>query len=183
MDTFKQTVDEIREMKPRRFIEQVIQLGLIVGSALMIWESLMVITRSESPVVVVLTGSMEPGFYRGDTLFLTWYEEDPVITGDIVVFKLRNEEIPIVHRAMEIHYDNNDRFRLLTKGDNNRVNDRALYPSGQKWLEKEHLLGRVRGYVPYVGMMTIWLNDYPSLKYVLLSLMAIFVIVSKDPQS
>jgi hypothetical protein len=33
---------------------QVINLGLIVTSALMIWKSLMVVTNSESPVVVVL---------------------------------------------------------------------------------------------------------------------------------
>jgi hypothetical protein len=48
---------------------QVINLGLIVTSALMIWKSLMVVTNSESPVVVVLSGSMEPAFQRGDILF------------------------------------------------------------------------------------------------------------------
>jgi signal peptidase len=30
----------------------------------------MVMTHSESPVVVVLSGSMEPAFQRGDILFL-----------------------------------------------------------------------------------------------------------------
>lgn len=30
----------------------------------------MVVTGSESPVVVVLSGSMEPSFYRGDLLIL-----------------------------------------------------------------------------------------------------------------
>jgi signal peptidase I len=51
---------------------QVINLGLIVTSALMIWKSLMVVTNSESPVVVVLSGSMEPAFQRGDILFCAW---------------------------------------------------------------------------------------------------------------
>ena len=39
-------------------------LGMIVTSALIIWKGLMCITGSESPVVVVLSGSMEPGFKR-----------------------------------------------------------------------------------------------------------------------
>ena len=43
---------------------------LIVGSALMLWKSLMGIFMTESPVVVVLSASMEPAFYRGDILFL-----------------------------------------------------------------------------------------------------------------
>lgn len=38
--------------------------GMIVTSALIIWKALMCATGSESPVVVVLSGSMEPGFKR-----------------------------------------------------------------------------------------------------------------------
>ncbi len=38
--------------------------GMIVMSALIIWKGLMCFAGSESPVVVVFTGSMEPGFRR-----------------------------------------------------------------------------------------------------------------------
>jgi len=44
---------------------------------------------------------MEPAYYRGDILFLTHYNE-PVIPGDVIVFKLKRQEIPIVHRAIVI---------------------------------------------------------------------------------
>lgn len=37
---------------------------MIVTSALIIWKGLILVTGSESPVVVVLSGSMEPGFKR-----------------------------------------------------------------------------------------------------------------------
>lgn len=53
---------------------------MIVGSALMIWKTLMILSWCESPVVVVLSGSMEPAYYRGDILFLTWWNE-PVVAG------------------------------------------------------------------------------------------------------
>ena len=36
----------------------------------MLWKGLSVATDSPSPIVVVLSGSMEPAFQRGDLLFL-----------------------------------------------------------------------------------------------------------------
>lgn len=37
-----------------QFYYQVLSFGMIVSSALMIWKGLMVVTGSESPIVVVL---------------------------------------------------------------------------------------------------------------------------------
>jgi signal peptidase len=62
-------------------------LAMIVFSALMIWKGLMAATGSDSPVVVVLSGSMEPAFQRGDILLLDNNKED-IHVGDIVVFKI-----------------------------------------------------------------------------------------------
>ena len=59
-------------------------------------------TGSESPIVVVLSGSMEPAFYRGDILFLT-LGNAPVRTGEIIVYNLENRDIPIVHRVIQVH--------------------------------------------------------------------------------
>ena len=50
----------------------------------------------------MLSGSMEPAFQRGDILFLTNYD-DPFRVGEIVVFKIKEKEIPIVHRIIKIH--------------------------------------------------------------------------------
>uniref|UniRef100_A0A914CH12 Signal peptidase complex catalytic subunit SEC11 n=1 Tax=Acrobeloides nanus TaxID=290746 RepID=A0A914CH12_9BILA len=52
--------DEIRRMNARQVIYQFLNFAMIVSSALMIWKGLMVVTGSESPIVVVLSGSMEP---------------------------------------------------------------------------------------------------------------------------
>lgn len=35
-------------------------------------------------------------------------------------------------------------------------------------------------FLPYVGMVTIQLTDYPMLKYVLVGLMGLFVITAKE---
>jgi signal peptidase len=135
--------------------------------------------QSESPVVVVLSGSMEPAFQRGDILFLNNAVE-PVGVGDVVVFKIKDRDIPIVHRILKVHEDADGNVELLTKGDNNRVDDRGLYAPGQLWLQREDILGKAVGTLRYVGMVTIALNDYPVLKYVLVGMMGLFVLTSKE---
>jgi signal peptidase len=136
-------------------------------------------SKSESPVVVVLSGSMEPAFQRGDILFLN-NSVDRVYVGDVVVFKIRDRDIPIVHRILKVHEKSDGKVELLTKGDNNRVDDRGLYAPGQLWLEREDILGKAVGTLRYVGMVTIALNDYPVLKYVLVGMMGLFVLTSKE---
>ncbi|XP_010153766.1 PREDICTED: signal peptidase complex catalytic subunit SEC11A isoform X2 [Eurypyga helias] len=113
---------------------------MIVSSALMVWKGLMVVTGSESPIVVVLSGSMEPAFHRGDLLFLTNRIEDPIRVGEIVVFRIEGREIPIVHRVLKVH-------------------------------EK---------FVPYIGIVTILMNDYPKFKYAVLFLLGLFVLIHRE---
>lgn len=99
-------------------------------------------------------------------------------------------------------------MEVLTKGDNNRVDDRGLYAPGQLWLQREDILGRAKGTLRYLGkyhypppmypyrenhlldlnisfcyslgMVTIILNDYPVLKYVLIGIMGLFVLTNKE---
>ena len=68
----------------------------------------------------------------------------------------------------------------MTKGDNNSIDDRNLYAPGQLWLQRSEVLGRVVASLPYVGMVTILLNDYPIFKVIVVGLMGIFVLTSKE---
>merc|ERR1719461_2049611 len=90
---------KLKSWKWRDALKQALNLATIVFSALMIWKSLMLITGSESPVVVVLSGSMEPTLYRGGILVL-WMPE-AITTGDITVFNVKGKDIPIIHRALD----------------------------------------------------------------------------------
>ncbi|CAL5224313.1 g6980 [Coccomyxa viridis] len=172
------------DMDTRQLLTQGVNLGLIVTTALMIWKGLVLFTGSESPVVVVLSGSMEPAFYRGDILFL-YMGQKPFSAGEVVVFNINGRDIPIVHRIIKVHEKlpgskDGDDVRILTKGDNNWGDDRALYNEGQQWLNLNHLMGRVVGYLPLIGQATIIMNDYPYVKYLLIGILGIFVITSKD---
>ncbi|XP_018428949.1 PREDICTED: signal peptidase complex catalytic subunit SEC11C-like isoform X3 [Nanorana parkeri] len=136
MDVF----GDLLRMNKRQLYYQALNFAMIVSSALMIWKGLIVVTGSESPIVVVLSGSMEPAFHRGDLLFLTNFQEDPIRGGEIVVFKVDGRDIPIVHRVIKVH-------------------------------EK---------FLPYVGMVTIVMNDYPKFKYAVLAIMGAFVLVKRE---
>eukprot|EP01087_Luapelamoeba_hula_P010843 TRINITY_DN2890_c0_g1_i1.p1 TRINITY_DN2890_c0_g1~~TRINITY_DN2890_c0_g1_i1.p1 ORF type:complete len:123 (+),score=17.14 TRINITY_DN2890_c0_g1_i1:368-736(+) len=122
---------------------------------------------------------MEPAFYRGDLLFLTM-SDDQFHVGKIIVFKLDERPIPIVHRVVKVHEKPDGSVELLTKGDNNPVDDRGLYPTGQLWLNRHHVIGRVKGYLPYVGMVTIIMTSYPYLKYLLIGVAGVFVLAKRE---
>lgn len=167
----------------RHYLHQAIQLLMIVSSALMVWKGLIVATGSESPIVVVLSGSMEPAFYRGDILFLN-RPNVPVEVGDIVVYNTgKREDIPIVHRITRVHkhdLEDIENVHILTKGDNNYGDDITLYPRGVNWLQRKHLLGTVRGFLPYIGWATIVMNDYPAVKYCLIGGLALWTIFGDE---
>mmetsp|Transcript_36592 Transcript_36592/g.80142 ORF Transcript_36592/g.80142 Transcript_36592/m.80142 type:complete len:184 (-) Transcript_36592:106-657(-) len=183
MESLQQYVGEFRDLakRPRHFLTQVLNLACIVFSALMLWKGLMCVTNSESPVVVVLSGSMEPAFFRGDILFLTMYEsQEPLAPGDVLVFQIEGRDIPIVHRLMNLHEKPDGTVSILTKGDNNQVDDRGLYANRQLFIGRKEVMGRAKAFLPYVGMITIWLNDYPWLKYILIGSMGFFVIIGRE---
>ena len=100
----------------------------------MLWRGIQIFANNDSPMVVVLSGSMEPGMWRGDILML--HNWKPIETGDIIVYKIHTDPIPIVHRLTSVQEipdpDKPGKTKriFLSKGDNNPVDDRGLYPKG-----------------------------------------------------
>ncbi|KZO94687.1 putative signal peptidase [Calocera viscosa TUFC12733] len=177
MDSLKQ----LRKMGVRQILLQALTFGSVLASGLMMWKALGLVCNTESPIVVVLSGSMEPAFKRGDLLFLTNFPNEKFEVGDITVYKLPHQGIPIVHRVIEAHDDSTvlDQF-LLTKGDNNPEDDKSLYGSRMKGLKRSNVIGRVKGFLPYVGYVTIVLNDFPQLKYALLGGLGLLALIQKE---
>ena len=69
---------------------------------------------------------------------------------------------------------------MLTKGDNNPVDDRGLYQRGKLWLTRNQIIGKARGYLPYVGMLTILMNDFPMLKWGMIATLALLVLINRE---
>ncbi|KAM4067176.1 peptidase s24-like domain-containing protein [Hirsutella rhossiliensis] len=165
---------------PRQAAAQLLNFALILSTAFMMWKGLSIAADSPSPIVVVLSGSMEPAFQRGDLLLLwnrnVWKETD---VGEVVVYNVKDKDIPIVHRVVR-KFGVGDKAKLLTKGDNNVADDTDLYARGQDYLERKDIIGSVVGYVPFVGYVTIMLSEHPWLKTVMLGLMGLLVILQRE---
>ncbi|KAL2164848.1 hypothetical protein VTH06DRAFT_144 [Thermothelomyces fergusii] len=165
---------------PRQFAAQLMNFGLVLSSAFMMWKGLSVITDSPSPIVVVLSGSMEPAFQRGDLLLL-WNRNilSETNVGEVVVYNVKGKDIPIVHRVVR-KFGTGPDAKLLTKGDNNAADDTELYARGQDYLTRKDIVGSVVGYLPFVGYVTIMLSEHPWLKTVMLGIMGLVVILQRE---
>ncbi|KAF2150932.1 signal peptidase complex catalytic subunit SEC11 [Myriangium duriaei CBS 260.36] len=175
-------------MKPRQVARHVLNLCLLGASPYMLYKSFSVALNTSEPIVVVLSGSMEPAFRRGDLLVLNNWKAPEV--GSIVVYKVKDKEIPIVHRVVQTHGGGPVPLQLLTKGDNNAVDDTELYAPGQRYLHhapdqsylnrSSDIVGSVVGFVPYVGYITCIMGDYPWLKTLMFVLMGLAVLLQNE---
>lgn len=164
----------------RKSLAQVLSVCMMFVSGYMLYQTLGVVANSASPAVVVLSGSMEPAFQRGDILLL-WNNEPTVNIGDVVVYDIKDRPIPIVHRVVHEHH-NPDRQLLLTKGDNNANDDLALYAAGQTYLDRERDItgGVVKGYIPKLGYVTILIAENKAFKIAFLGSMLLLHLMSDE---
>lgn len=166
-------------MNLRQQIAQFLTIAYVFSSAFMAWKTLSVVANSHLPIVVVLSGSMEPAFYRGDILFL-WNRDHRARVGDVVVYEVQGRNIPIVHRVLREHHSEEKQF-LFTKGDNNAVDDLGLYAKKQPYLNQEtDLVGTVKAYLPKVGYVTILITENVYFKYALLGFMGISTLLLNE---
>lgn len=168
----QKTIASIKRMTYRQFLLQIINGFYSILGTYMLWKLIGILANNDSPIVVVLSESMSPGFNRGDILFLTTKE---YTTGDMAVFQLSKREIPIVHRVIRKYGD-----RILTKGDNNLRDDTMLYRRGQYMLDPKDVVSVVFGNLPFFGMLTIWVNSYPYLKSIIILICGMSVFLERE---
>lgn len=113
---------------------------------------------------VVVSGSMEPVFYRGDIVavekanFLGINEFDPhsVEVGDIVVYDAAWFDEPVIHRIIDIR-DINGTTMYVIKGDNNNRTD-PYYVTADQIKERVLTWGDNPVVIPYIGNLSLWLR-------------------------
>jgi signal peptidase len=113
---------------------------------------------------VVVSGSMEPVFYRGDIVavekgdFLGIHEFDPksVEVGDIVVYDAAWFDQPVIHRIINITEINGTTMYVI-KGDNNDRPD-PYYVTSDRIKERVITWGDTPIVIPYIGNLSLWLR-------------------------
>ena len=113
---------------------------------------------------VVVSGSMEPAFYRGDIVLvekadlLGIHEFDPkdVKVGDVVVYDAAWFNQPVIHRVINIVSINGTTMYEI-KGDNNKSPD-PYYVEADQIKERVVTIGDNLVVIPKIGYLSLWLR-------------------------
>lgn len=113
---------------------------------------------------VVVSGSMEPAFYRGDIvvvektdfLGIQEFNPDDIQVGDIVIYDAAWYDEPVIHRVINITDINGSTYYVI-KGDNNDVAD-PYYVTQDQITAKVVSVGDQPLVIPKVGYITLWLR-------------------------
>ncbi len=122
---------------------------------------------------VVVSGSMEPVFYRGDIVMIEpvnffgiqEFNASDLNVGDIVVYNATWYPDPVIHRVIFKGTTSQGQVYYVIKGDNNPTPDPAVaYPSQieAKVLTYGGNPGQNPIVIPDIGYITIWLRGIPQ---------------------
>ena len=125
---------------------------------------LIIVLLAAQHLNVVVSGSMEPVFYRGDIVavqkadFLGIHEFNPddVQVGDIVVYDAQWFDQPVIHRIINITEINGTTMYVI-KGDNNDQAD-PYYVTSDQIQERVLTWGDTPVVIPFIGHISLFLR-------------------------
>lgn len=130
--------------------------------------------RTESPLMVVSSGSMIPTLNVGDIIIVRGVDHKDIAVGTIIVFHSpRDYEMPIVHRVVGVLNENGQLY-FSTKGDNNPFQDNWKVPAS-------YLIGVYVLKIPYVGLVSLRLRG--PLGVTLIVLLVVVIIALEYSES
>jgi signal peptidase len=136
-------------------------------------EVLRLVLHSESPLMVVSSGSMIPTLNVGDIIIVRGIDPQAVTVGTIIIFHSPYEyDMPIVHRVIAVDHQGSS-ISFETKGDNNPGPDGWRVPA-------QNLMGVYVAKVPYVGLLSLELRGPLGVTLIILLIALIIAIEYKE---
>ncbi|MFX0047273.1 MAG: signal peptidase I [Candidatus Hermodarchaeota archaeon] len=162
----------------KKVIIAVAMIILAFFGSFFVYFILQVTLNTETPIVVVISGSMEPTIHEGDLLFVMGTDAENIKNGtaedkegDVIVFNAPwtgAPQEPIVHRVIN-KYQVGDEWFFETKGDANSLPDPDPVP-------ESNVIGIVIGGIPYIGWVKIFLTNTGLLIPLLVIISALLII-------
>jgi len=182
---------KLRKTLKNNYVQTAILIMIVIGGVLSFWFGMRAVLRSESPFMVVVTGSMEPTLPVGSLIVVQGYFDPSAIyaapypSGDIVVFRHWSLSDPLVHRVVG-NTTKDGKTYWVTLGDaNHGIFDRHYNLEtheelpGLPW---EYVIGRVIAHVPYIGHVALFMQT-PSGRIIIIVLIVALIIVEFVPFS
>ncbi len=136
-------------------------------------DGLRIALRTESPLMVVSSGSMIPTLNVGDIILVRGVDPRTVTVHTIIIFHSPNDwNMPIVHRVVAVDNQSGSIF-FETKGDNNPVQDGWRVPTA-------NLMGVYVVKLPYVGLLSLELRGPVGVTLIILLVALIIAIEYKE---
>lgn len=171
---------EKKKVSKKKVIIAISMIALAFFGSFLLYFILQISLNTETPVVVVVSGSMKPTLNEGDLLFVKGVDPSAIRNGtaedkngDIIVFDAHGvwpfpPSDPVVHRVINKNYTQGH-WEFLTKGDNNAMPDCC-------WVPDYKVYGIVVGGIPYIGWIKIILADSGLLIPLLVIISAILIV-------
>jgi signal peptidase len=137
-------------------------------------EVLRLALHTESPLMVVSSGSMIPVLNVGDIIIVRGVDPRTVTVGTIIIFH-SPYDMPIVHRVVNID-TNNGSIYFETKGDNNGVQDGWRVPAA-------NLMGVYVMKIPYIGLISLELRGPLGVTVIVLLVALIIAVEYNESKS
>lgn len=94
---------------------------------------------------------LQGGFERGDLMFVKGVDPlKDIAIGDVIVFDVPSQSIPLVHRVVEIANVNGE-IRFTTKGDNN-----SYILQAERSIMPKQIRGKVVFVISKLGYLSLW---------------------------
>ncbi|HUK49710.1 MAG TPA: signal peptidase I [Terriglobales bacterium] len=133
-----------------------------------------IVFHTESPLMVVSSGSMIPVLNVGDIILVRGAAPTSITVGTIIIFHSPDDySTPIVHRVIAIDHDGG-LLLFETKGDNNAVPDNWRVPAA-------NLMGIYVAKLPYVGLLSLELRG--PLGIILIVLLVLLIVAVEYNES
>lgn len=100
---------------------------------------------------VIFSGSMSPGIQVGDIVITAKVNHDLLKVGDIVNYRTKDMDVPIVHRIIEERQEEGKKF-FITKGDANSLPDKDP-------VDPRQVNGKVIFVIPRIGWVSIFIKN------------------------
>ena len=139
----------------RRIKREFVVFAYVLLAIFVVWFSIGFVLRTDTPIVIISSGSMEPALRVGDVVFLRGVDVSTLRLGDVIVYNCpskkdlcaRENEL-IAHRIVEINEANG----MKTKGDANERTDRCFVRFS--WVK-----GEIFFKIPFLGKPIIVLRQ------------------------
>ena len=157
--------EKFKSFDKKKVIISILLISIAFFGSFFIYFILQISLNTQTPVVVVVSGSMSPNINKGDLLFIQGKNPEDIRNGsaieqdgDVIVFDAWGLEgwvfapqDPVVHRVIDKWLDGSTWY-FQTKGDANPLPDPAPVP-------EDRIFGVVIGGIPFIGWVKIVLTD------------------------